>query len=77
MIEMRRLSNLYPTVRKHLTRKTEFTVYKTIFRLMLTYESESWMLPEQTKSILQAAAMRYLRGISEEFPKIKKSKIFC
>nr|CAH7736900.1 unnamed protein product [Callosobruchus chinensis] len=62
-------SKLYHTLRrsfickKEISRKTKITVYKTIFRPVLTFGSESWLLSDRQKSKIQALEMKYLRGV--------------
>nr|CAH7736536.1 unnamed protein product [Callosobruchus chinensis] len=62
-------SKLYHTLRrsfickKEISRKTKITVYKTIFRPVLTFGSESWLLSDRQKSKIQALEMKYLRVV--------------
>lgn len=49
--------------RREISTGTKLTVYNTIFRPILTYGSESWILTRQQKSKLQAVEMKYLRAV--------------
>ncbi|CAH1987605.1 unnamed protein product, partial [Acanthoscelides obtectus] len=62
-------SRLYHTMntsflRKKMTsRKTKMTVYRTVFRPILIFGSESWVLTNRQKSKLQVIDMKYLRAV--------------
>lgn len=49
--------------RKQVSNKTKISVYKAIFRTVLIYGSESWVLTDTLKSRIQAVEMRYLRRV--------------
>ena len=49
--------------KREITTKIKVTVYKTILQPIITYGSETWVIPRQYRSKLQAAEMRILRKI--------------
>lgn len=48
---------------KTIKTRMKMIVHKTIFRPILTYGSESWILPKGLKSKVQAIDMKYLRKV--------------
>ena len=48
---------------RKVSKETKLTVYKTIFRPVLIYGSESWVLTPSQKSRVQAIDMKFLRAI--------------
>ena len=56
-------SNINFLKMREITEKTKIDVYKTIFCSILTHGCESWVLTNDIRSRIQAAEMKYLRGI--------------
>lgn len=48
---------------RHLSKKARLSVYKSLYRSVLTYGHESWIMTERTRSRIQASEMRFLRKI--------------
>lgn len=48
---------------KMLSLQAKLTIYKTLYRPILTYVHEAWTLNKRTWSGIQAAEMRFLRRI--------------
>src|SRR5690606_19463265 len=46
-----------------LSQEAKLAVYRSLFKSILTYGHESWILTERTRSRVQAAEMRFLRRI--------------
>lgn len=63
--------------KKEVSRKTKIIVYKTIFKSVLLYGSESWTLSKRMASKVQAIEMKFLRGVKgiTKRDKIRNSKI--
>ncbi|XP_051789808.1 uncharacterized protein LOC127529636 [Erpetoichthys calabaricus] len=51
-------------VKKELSRKAKLSIYQSIYVPTLTYGHELWVVPERTRSRIQAAEMSFLRRVS-------------
>ncbi|XP_044766741.1 uncharacterized protein LOC123322785 [Coccinella septempunctata] len=51
--------------RKEISRSTKMNVYKAIYRPILTFACESWVLDRRQRSRMQAMEMKYLRKVKE------------
>src|SRR3978361_55597 len=49
--------------KKEVSTGTKMTVYKTIFRPILIYGSESWVLTQQQRNKTPGVEMKFLRGV--------------
>lgn len=49
--------------KKEISKGTKMTIFKTIFRPILTFGSESWVLNRRLESKLQAVEMKFLRSV--------------
>ena len=60
------MRQLYGTVvtKRELSNKTKLSIYKSVYRPILTYGHEQWVMTERMKSRVQAAEMRFLRRIA-------------
>lgn len=78
-----KVNKLYYTMNKtfinkrEVTKKTKMNVYKTIFRPILTYGSETWTLSNRMKKKLEATEMKYLRRVkgSTLMDKVRNTQI--
>lgn len=48
--------------KREVSRATKMTIFKTIFRPVLTFGCESWTVTKRIESKLEATEMKYLRG---------------
>ena len=57
------MRSLYKTVvtKRELSLKAKVSVFKSIYRPILTYGHELWVMTERVRSRVQAAEMRFLR----------------
>ncbi|KAK0142203.1 hypothetical protein N1851_020089 [Merluccius polli] len=51
-------------VKRELSRKAKLSIYQSIFVPALTYGHELWVVPERTRSRVQAAEMSFLRTVA-------------
>ena len=51
-------------LKKELRTKAKLAVFKSVYLPTLTYGHECWVMSEKVRSRLQAAEMRFLRGIA-------------
>ena len=49
--------------KREISKDTKMTIYRTIYRSILTFGCESWVLNKRLESKLQALEMKYLRGV--------------
>lgn len=63
--------------KKEITARTKMSVYNTVFKPILTYGSESWVLTQSQRSKIQAVEMKYLRGVRgvTKMDKMRSDKI--
>jgi hypothetical protein len=60
------------------TERTKVVTYKTIYRPILTYSCETWMMNSNDQSELQACEMRFLRKIEGKMSRDRiRNKIMC
>ena len=49
--------------RKETRRDTKLKIYRAVYRPVLTFGCESWVMTQRQRSKVRAAEMRYLRGV--------------
>lgn len=49
--------------KQEISRETKIKVFKSVFRPILTFGSESWVLNEKQKSMIQAVEMKFMRRV--------------
>ena len=64
-------------MKRELSKKEKFSIFKAIFVPILTYGHESWVMTKRLRSQVQASEMRFLRKIEGVtlFNKVRSSEI--